>query len=284
MNTETKHFNTIGRTIVSEADVDQVIAQVFKQRNLDFSGYTRASFSRRIQRIMDKEAYSSISTLLDRVSGDDNYYDQFLKEVTVNVTEMFRDPTFFKALREQVLPALAHKDRIKIWHCGCSSGEEIYSMAVIVEELGLLNKTVLYGTDLNSDVLEKAKTGIYPASLMREYTRNYLFSGGSGSLSDHYVADYGNAIFKDKLRKRMVFSQHNLVTDGSFNEFDVILCRNVMIYFTKSLQARVIRLFTESLSIGGFLGLGSKESLLFAKEYDQYDDVNAKEKIYRRIK
>ncbi|MGB0916245.1 MAG: CheR family methyltransferase [Flavobacteriales bacterium] len=270
------------RFLVSEDDVERVIEIVFNKRGMDFSGYSRASFSRRIQRICDRDSNGDFETIINRVSEDKPYFDRFLKEVTVNVTEMFRDPTFFLAIREKVLPELAHHHKLRTWHAACSTGEEVYSMATLLHEANLLDRSVIYGTDLNSDVLAKAKNGVYSAKNIREYTQNYQRSGGTGTFSDYYSAAYGNAVFKEFFRKNMVFSEHNLVTDGSFNEFNLIMCRNVLIYFQKPLQSRVIRLFKESLAPGGFLCLGSKESLMFADDHNAFEEVDSKEKIYRK--
>ncbi len=270
------------RYVIGEVEVERIIEVIFNKRGIDFSGYSRASFSRRIQRITDRDSNGDFEIIVQRVSEDKLYFDQFLKEVTVNVTEMFRDPSFFLAIRKKVLPELGHHHKIRLWHAACSTGEEVYSMATLLHESNLLERSVIYGTDLNSDVLKKAKNGVYSAKNIREYTTNYQRSGGSGNFSDYYQAAYGNAVFKEFFRKNMVFSEHNLVTDGSFNEFNLIMCRNVLIYFQKPLQSRVIRIFKESLAPGGFLCLGSKESLMFADDHDAFEEVDATQKIYRK--
>ena len=271
-----------GKYIVGEAEVERIIEVVFDKRGMDFSGYSRASFLRRIQRITDQDSNGEFEGVIQRITEDKQYFDQFVKEVTVNVTEMLRDPSFFLAIRKKVLPALAHHQKIRLWHAGCSTGEEVYSIATLLHETNLLERSVIHGTDLNSDVLKKAKSGVYSDKNIQEHTANYQRSGGEGNFSDYYQAAYGNAVFKEFFRKNMVFSEHNLVTDGSFNEFNLIMCRNVLIYFQKPLQSRVIRIFKESLAPGGFLCLGSKESLMFADDHDAFEEVDATQKIYRK--
>ena len=271
-----------GRYIVGEAEVEQIIEVVFNKRGMDFSGYSRASFLRRIQRITDRDSNGDFEVVIQRITEDKQYFDQFIKEVTVNVTEMFRDPSFFLAIRKEVLPALAHHEKIRLWHAACSTGEEVYSMATLLHEANLLERSIIHGTDLNSDVLKKAKSGVYSDKNIQEYTANYQRSGGTGNFSDYYKAAYGNTVFKESFRQKMVFSEHNLVTDGSFGEFNLIMCRNVLIYFQKPLQSHVIRIFKESLAPGGFLCLGSKESLMFAADKDAFEEVDASQKIYRK--
>ncbi len=271
-----------GKYIVGEAEVERIIEVVFDKRGMDFSGYSRASFLRRIQRITDQDSNGEFEGVIQRITEDKQYFDQFVKEVTVNVTEMFRDPSFFLAIRKKVLPALAHHQKIRLWHAGCSTGEEVYSIATLLHETNLLERSVIHGTDLNSDVLKKAKSGVYSDKNIQEHTANYQRSGGEGNFSDYYKSAYGNTVFKESFREKMVFSEHNLVTDGSFGEFNLVMCRNVLIYFQKPLQSRVIRIFKESLAPGGFLCLGSKESLMFAADHDAFEEVDASQKIYRK--
>jgi chemotaxis protein methyltransferase CheR len=196
---------------------------------------------------------------------------------------MFRDAGFYQALRRHVLPAIASKPFIRIWHAGCSTGEEVFSTAILLREAGLLQKTLLYATDINPEVVEKAQTGVFPLSLMKEYSGNYIAAGGTGDFSDYYTARYDRVIFDESLRQRMIFATHNLVSDGSFNEFDLILCRNVLIYFDKHLQNRVFHLFDTSLSVLGFLALGAKETLRFSGIGSRYRQLD-KEKIWRKEK
>jgi chemotaxis protein methyltransferase CheR len=209
--------------------------------------------------------------------------EKLLLDLSINVSAMYRDPTFYRAFREKVVPVLRTYPFIRIWHAGCSTGEEVYSMAILLEEEGLYERARIYATDINEVVLHTAKSGIYPADKMKEYTQNYQRAGGQRSFSDYYVAKYDGAIFNSSLARNVVFSQHNLVTDRSFAEFHVILCRNVMIYFDRKLQDRVHALFYESLVPFGFLGLGSKESLRFSKYESCYEEIDARDKIYRRV-
>jgi chemotaxis protein methyltransferase CheR len=216
------------------------------------------------------------------VVTDRDYFKRFVEEITVNVTEMFRDPLFYKTIREQVLPQLATKPFIRIWHAGCSTGEEVYSMAILLHEANLLRKSLIYATDINPEVLMKAKSGIFPLSYLRQYSENYILSGGRQDFSSYYSANYGSAKFNELLSERMIYSTHNLVSDGSFNEFHLIMCRNVFIYFDKNLQQRVFQLFDSSLETLGYLALGSKETLKFSSISPKYKQID-KEKLWRKI-
>ena len=204
-------------------------------------------------------------------------------DLSVSVTSMFRDPNFYKAFRAQVVPLLRTYPFIRVWHAGCSTGEEVYSMAILLQEEGLLDRARIYATDINEAVLRTAKAGIFPLEKMQEYTQNYLRAGGTRSFSEYYTAAYEGALFSPALTANVVFAQHNLVTDRSFSEFTVILCRNVMIYFDRPLQNRVHQLFYESLPMYGILAVGSKESLRFSDVEGCYEEINAREKIYRKV-
>jgi chemotaxis protein methyltransferase CheR len=206
-----------------------------------------------------------------------------MEQITVNVTEMFRDPHFFEILRKQVLPVLATYPLIRIWHAGCSTGEEVYSMAILLDELNLLHKSVIYATDINESVLEKARKGIFPLQHMQQYSQNYLASGGQQEFSAYYAANYEYAKFTDRLREKIIFAAHNLVTDHSFNEFQLIICRNVLIYFNKELQDKVLHLFSDSLEQLGFMALGAKETLRFTTVAPLFKPFANKEKIWRKI-
>ena len=210
--------------------------------------------------------------------------DRMLLDLSVNVTAMFRDPGFYRTFRDTVVPMLRTYPFIRIWHAGCSTGEEVYSMAILLHEEGLLERARIYATDINEVVLRHARSGIFPLNRMQEYTENYIKAGGTRSFSEYYTAKYDGALFNAALTKNVVFSQHNLVTDQSFSEFNVILCRNVLIYFDKALQERVHQLFYESLSTFGILALGSKESLRFSKFEGCYEPLSAAEKIYRKVR
>jgi len=210
--------------------------------------------------------------------------ERLLLDLSINVTAMFRDSHFYKIFREQVVPTLRTYPFIRLWHAGCATGEEVYSMAMLLEEEGLYDRSRIYATDINEVVLQKAKAGIFPIDRMQEYTENYIAAGGKRSFSDYYVAKYDGALFAPSLTRNVVFSQHNLVTDRSFSEFNVILCRNVLIYFDKSLQAKVHGLFYDSLAMFGVLALGSKEALRFSPYDECYEQINGPEKIYRKVR
>ncbi|MEL1244536.1 protein-glutamate O-methyltransferase CheR [Flavobacterium sp. DGU11] len=269
--------------MVNDRELEVLINEIYEYYGYDFSGYSLASFKRRIDRLYNLDRFESFTEFLSRVRTDSVYFQRMVEEITVNVTEMFRDPLFYKVLRTELLPVLATKPFIRIWHAGCSTGEEVYSMAIMLEEAGLLHKSLLYATDLNPTVLDTAKIGVFNLRMMKQYSENYIASGGKKDFSDYYTAQYGLAKFGEELSEKMVFSQHNLVSDRSFNEFDLILCRNVMIYFDKDLQDRALSLFDESLSKLGYLALGTKETIKFSDLKIRYEQVN-KEKIWKKIK
>ncbi|UPT71885.1 MAG: protein-glutamate O-methyltransferase CheR [Flavobacterium sp. JAD_PAG50586_2] len=258
------------------------INEIYEAYGYDFAGYSHASFKRRLERVYQLGDFVSFQEFLYKVKTDVNYLTYVIEEITVNVTEMFRDPSFYKVLREEILPALRSKPFIRIWHAGCSTGQEVYSMAILLSEQGLLNKSIIYATDLNATVLETAKKGLFPLKLMKEYAENYRASGGKEDFSGYYIANYGFAKFDDVFSKKMVFSQHNLVSDSSFNEFDLILCRNVMIYFDKELQERVLHLLDDSMAKLGYLALGTKETIKFTAVQKNYEQLR-REKIWKKI-
>jgi chemotaxis protein methyltransferase CheR len=264
-------------------EVDLLLEGVFRHYGFDFRSYAFSSLKRRLWKRITSEGLESISALQDRVLHDPAMMEKLLLDLSINVSAMYRDPSFYKAFREKVVPVLRTYPFVRLWHAGCSTGEEVYSMAILLEEEGLYDRARIYATDINEVVLQTAKSGIYPVEKMQEYTQNYIRAGGTRSFSDYYVAKYDAAIFSSALTRNVVFSQHNLVTDRSFAEFNVILCRNVMIYFDRKLQDRVHSLFYESLVQLGFLGLGSKESLRFSKFESCYEEVDARDKIYRRV-
>jgi chemotaxis protein methyltransferase CheR len=228
--------------------------------------------------------FENIIDLQNKVVADELFFSTFLEEVTVNVTEMFRDPDFYKCLRRDVIAQLSTYPMIRIWHAGCSTGEEVYSLAILLHEAGLLERSLLYATDINQDVLVKAKSGSFPLELMKDYNENYKNSGGLFDLSDYYTVNNDKAIFHEEFGNRMVFSPHNLITDRSFNEFNLILCRNVLIYFNRDLQNRVLDLFSISLSSFGYLALGSKESIGISNIYKDFEMVYKQQKIWKKIK
>jgi chemotaxis protein methyltransferase CheR len=265
-------------------EIQLLLEGIYRHYGFDFRAYAYASLRRRIWKRIDAEHLTSISALQDRVLHDPSLMEKLLLDLSINVTAMFRDPAFYVAFRRDLVPALRTYPFIRIWHAGCSTGEEAYSMAILLEEEDLYDRARLYATDINEVVIQKAKEGIFPLDRMQEYTQNYLRAGGTRSFSEYYTAMYDGALFAPRLMRNIVFSQHNLVTDRSFAECNVILCRNVLIYFDRTLQQRVHKLFHESLPVYGYIGLGSKESLRFTGFEDNYEQVDRREKIYRKIK
>jgi chemotaxis protein methyltransferase CheR len=269
---------------ISQEDLSAVLELVQKRYGFDFTQYARSSMKRRMQRIMENFRLPSVFELKHKLLNDELFFEVFVEEITVNVTEMFRDPFFYKELREKVIPQLESYPSIKIWHAGCSSGEEVYSLAILLHECGLLERSRIYATDINSQVLNRARAGIFDLRYMKDYTLNYIAAGGTGNFSDYYTAKYDQAIFKKELKEHMIFSIHNLVADKSFNEFNLILCRNVLIYFNEHLQNQVISLFSESLCPFGYLALGSKESLLFYRDRDRYEMISKISKLFKLVR
>jgi chemotaxis protein methyltransferase CheR len=268
---------------ISDEEVAILVNDVLETYGYDFTDYSKASLKRRVNRLFVLDKFPSFAELRYRLRNDRDYLRRFVEEITVNVTEMFRDPSFYSTIRNEVIPFLATHPLIRIWHAGCSTGEEVYSMAILLEEAGLLQKSLLYATDINPQVLESAKKGIFPLGQMKQYSENYIASGGKKDFSGYYIANYNKAKFDSRLGEKILFATHNLVSDRSFNEFQLILCRNVLIYFDQNLQDRALRLFDESLEGLGYLALGNKETLKFsgiAKNYRQ----TGKEKIWRKIK
>lgn len=267
--------------ILREEEITMLLNDVATIYGYDFRQYSRASLKRRLNRICLVDRFSSFAELRYRVVNDASYLQHFIEEITVNVTEMFRDPSFYKVLRQAVMPRLGTYPLIRIWIAGCSTGEEAYSIAILLKETNLYHKSLIYATDINPTVLEKAATGIFPLNQMKAYSENYIRSGGSNDFSTYYVTGYDYAKFDSTLSERMIFSTHNLVSDTSFNEFQLILCRNVLIYFDKDLQERVFKVFDESLHNLGYLGLGTKETLRFSTIESHYRQVE-NEKIWRK--
>lgn len=267
--------------MINDRELEVLINEVFEYHGFDFSGYSRASLKRRVDRLYQLDGFKSLTEMLSRIRTEPDYIKRMVEEITVNVTEMFRDPLFYNVLREEIIPVLATKPFIRIWHAGCASGEEVYSMAILLREANLLHKSLIYATDINHIVLDTAKKGIFPLQMMKQYSENYRTSGGKNDFSDYYTANYGFAKFSSELSAKMVFSEHNLVSDGSFNEFDLILCRNVLIYFDKDLQERAFTLFDNSLAKLGYLALGTKETLKFSSLQKRFKQLN-KDKIWKK--
>lgn len=274
---------TVAKPNLEDIEIQLLLEGVYRYYGYDFRNYAQSSLRRRIRSILRLEELTSISALQDKILHDYSSLERFLLGLTVNVTSMFRNPSFFLTFRKQVIPLLRTYPFIRIWHAGCSTGQEVYSLAILLQEEGLYHRCRIYATDANELVLQQAKSGIYPLGLMQEYTLLYLKAGGRLSFSEYYTAAYDNAIFRSHLKENIIFSQHNLVTDSSFNEFNVILCRNVLIYFNQELQKRVHQLLYDSLCKFGVLGLGRQESLKFTPHEKYYEELERGERIYRRL-
>lgn len=269
---------------VEIVDLKKITELIHSRYGYDFRNYAMSSFKRRILRILDLKGLT-VETLLKRLIDQPSFLDEFLDELTVNVTEMFRDPGFWRIMRDEIIPGilLNHKS-FKIWHAGCSSGEEVYSMAILLREMGISNDVTLYATDLDVNILEKAKSGVYPIKNMELNEKNYIRFEGKKSLKDYYKEENGKAVFDKTLVQNVTFRKHDLVIGEVFNKFDLILCRNVMIYFNQTLQNEVLKKFHESLFKYGYLAIGSKESLIWCDVANRFIVVNNEEKIYKKIK
>lgn len=265
-----------------EIEVHLLLEAINMKYGYDFRNYSSAHMKRRIQYRMAVTGIDTIAEMQYKILYDVEFFNLVLSDFSINVTEMFRDPSFYRAFRKDVIPILKTYPFIRIWHAGCATGEEIYSMAILLKEEGLYDRSQIYATDFNNIVLQKAKEGIYHIDNIKEYTHNYQQAGGKSSFSDYYIAQYDSVIFDTSLKKKITFAEHNLVTDGVFGEMHVIICRNVMIYFNKELQSHVIKLFSDSLSNGCFLCLGSKESVEFSTSRDSFEEFVSSEKIYRK--
>jgi chemotaxis protein methyltransferase CheR len=267
---------------VEEIEVALLLEAIYRRYGFDFREYAPASLKRRLWRRAHAEGLTTISSLQDRVLHDSACMERLLLDLSINVTSMFRDPSFYAAFRAKVAPLLRTYPFTRIWIAGCSTGEEVYSLAIVLEEEGLLERTRIYATDINEAVLERARRGVFNLDKMQEFTQNYLQAGGTRAFSEYYLADYDGVVFDRRLVENAVFAQHNLVSDRSFNEFHVIVCRNVMIYFDRSLQERVFNLFHESLVRFGVLALGHKETIRFSSTADQYEELDLRERIWRK--
>ncbi len=269
---------------LEQIEISLLLEAIFRRYGFDFRQYARASLKRRVSRRITAEKLTSVSGLIERILHDPAVMERLLLDLSINVTAMFRDPTFYCALREQIVPLLRTYPFTRIWNAGCSSGEEVYSLAIVLEEEGVYDRARIYATDLNENVLERASEGVFPLAKMKEYTQNYIRSGGTRSFSDYYTSAYDAAAFDSSLKRNIVFAQHNLVSDRSFNEFHLIVCRNVMIYFDSTLQSRVHELFYESLARFGVLALGHRESIRLSPLEDRYEELDAQERIYRKVR
>ena len=269
---------------LENVELGLLLEAVYRHYGYDFREYALASLRRRVWRRVDEERLHSITALTDRLLHDPECMARLLTDLSISVTAMFRDPSFYVSFAEHVVPQLHTYPFTRIWVAGCSTGEEVYSLAILLAEHGLYDRARIYATDINQLAVDRARQGVYPLDRMQEYTENYIKAGGKRSFSEYYVAAYDGALFDAALGENVVWAQHNLAQEGSFNEFQVILCRNVLIYFDKALQNRVHRLFYESLARFGTLCLGNKESMRFSAYEDSYEVVDAEAKIYRRVK
>ena len=263
-------------------EVESLLEAIFEKYGHDFRSYSRAHIKRRILRRVSDLNLNSVKELKIKVLENKEIFNLLLEAFSINVTEMFRDPSFYKAFREEVVPILRTYPFIRIWHAGCSTGEEVYSMAILLKEEGLYDRSQIYATDFNEHVLKKAQDGIYDIGLIKDYTKNYQESGGRASFSDYYLAKYDSVRIDESLKEKIIFADHNLVTDGVFGEMHVIICRNVLIYFNKELQNKTLNLFYDSLGRGCFLCLGSKESIKFSDYEDKFDTLLPEENIFQK--
>ena len=270
---------------ISIADIKKINQTVEKCYGYSFSGYAQSSFKRRINRVLDLHEHDGIDGLISRLESDKDYFDPFLDELTVNTTEMFRDPTFWKVMKNKIIPMFKAHQTIRIWHAGCSSGEEVFTMCIILEELELLDKVKIYASDISAPILEKAKKGIYPSRNMETNLMNYELYGGYRNDFPNYYTKKGNDVEMNSSLIRNVnwIEQNLIITKEPFMKFDIILCRNVMIYFSSMLQSQVFKLFHNSLLNNGVIGMGSKESFIWNNNINDYDQIVDEEKIYKLL-
>ena len=266
----------------AELNIQGLLEAIYHKYGYDFRDYSEAHIKRRVMNRMAMSGIKDIAELQAKVLNEEAFASILLQDLSINVTEMFRDPGFYRSLREKVIPILKTYPFIKIWHAGCSTGEEAYSMAIVLQEEGLADRTTIYATDFNQHVLNCGKEGIFSNRLMKEYTANYQLSGGKESFSDYYTSDDNNVIMNQSLKNKIVWANHNLVTDSVFAEVNLILCRNVLIYFGRKLQNNVQTLFHNSLMNGGILCLGTKESLRFTDFKDAYVVLDEKQRIFKK--
>lgn len=263
-------------------ELSSLLEAVHNKYGYDFRQYSRAHILRRVSNRLALSRLKDLSEMREKILSDEIFAAQFLQDLSITVTEMFRDPDFYRSLRENIIPILTTYPFIKIWHAGCATGQEAYSMAIMLKEEGLYERTTIYATDFNQHALNQAKAGIFPSRMMKEYTSNYQLAGGKESFADYYTSEYDNVIMDQGLRKNIVWANHNLVTDSVFAEVHLVLCRNVLIYFESELQDKVQQLFYDSLISGGILCLGSKESLRSGKYGHYYTEIDRKQRIFKK--
>lgn len=269
---------------IEEIEIDLLLEAIERRYGYDFRQYAKASINRRVKHLLDKTGCVRITEMTQRILHEESFFEEILPKFSIPVTEMFRDPGFYVAIRKTIIPFLKTYPFVKIWHAGCATGEEVYSLAITLKEEGLYDRATIFATDFNDFALAKAKEGIYPVDRIKQYTYNHQKAGGKGSFSEYYNAIYESAIMNKSLKKNITFANHNLVTDSVFGEMNLILCRNVLIYFNKDLQDHVFRLFSDSLVCHGFLCLGTKESLRFSSVFKEFKELTKKHKIYQKIK
>jgi len=268
--------------LTDDIEIRLLLEAIFRKYHYDFRQYSLASIKRRLQQARERFSCQTFSELQDRVLHDDSVLPQLVDLLTVQCSDLFRDPAYFRAIRERVIPHLKTYPSLKVWVAGCSGGEELYSFVILFREEGLEDRTLFYGTDISPQALRIAEAGVYDLERISQFTENHRKAGGRSSLSDYCTADYGRAMFDKSLRRRVVFSDHSLVTDEAFAEVQLVSCRNVLIYFNRSLQDRAVGLFRESLARQGFLGLGNKESLRFSQHAEAFTEFSRAERIYQK--
>lgn len=273
---------TMNEAKIELIEVDLLLEAIFQRYGYDFRSYARASLERRIRQFLPSVGCSSVSEMIPKVLRDEVFFSRLAQNFSISVTEIFRDPFFYRAVREKVVPLLRTWPHVKIWHAGCATGEEVYSLAIVLKEEGVYDRTTIYATDFNDEALDRARAGVYAVGKVKEATQNYQQAGGKASFSEYYHAHYEAAAMDGALKTRLTFANHNLAVDEAFGEMHLVFCRNVLIYFNRHLQDRALSLFSESLVHGGFLCLGSKEDLQFSEVSKLYEVVDGKAKIYKR--
>ena len=267
---------------IERIEVDLLLQAVFERYGYDFRAYARASIERRVRQLLLDSGCNTISAMIPELLHDESFLSRLIARFSITVTDMFRDPAAYRSLREKVIPLLKTYPFVRVWHAGCATGEEAYSLAIVLAEEGLYDRTTIFATDLNDRALETAREGVYPLERIRGFTRNYQQSGGRESFSQYYHAQYENAVMSQALKRNMTFANHNLATDAVFGEMHLILCRNVLIYFGRELQNRALQLFVDSLIHRGFLCLGSKESLMFSDAHSRFDPIDARWRVFQK--
>ena len=278
-------MNAEGGTRKSEleaVEIDLLLEAIYRRYGYDFRSYARASIDRRTRQFLSGAGCASVSEMIPKVLHDEEFFSKLARYFSISVTEMFRDPFVYRAVREKVVPLLRTWPHFKVWHAGCATGEEVYSLAIVLKEEGVYDRATIYATDFNDEALDRAREGVYEMGKLRDATRNYQQAGGKASFSGYYHARYDAAVMDGALKEHIVFSTHNLASDAAFGEMHLVFCRNVLIYFNRELQDRALGLFTESLVHGGFLCLGTKEDLRFTDAAGSYEAVDEKARFYRK--